>query len=685
MSGGSVEPGPFRSEVGEDVGCADVAHPVVGVASCDSVLGVLVRPLRRLGRGLRRGGLARGGHRRHRSAAGVAALALAAGALSIPAVASPSAADSTSGSDEPVTFTVGLLNEVDSFNPFNGIEASSYEMWALTYDFLVGYSMKDMSPEPALAKSWETSEDGLTWTFHMRDDVTWSDGEPLTANDVAYTYNRVLDGGPEAATWSSYLTSVEKIEATDDYTLEMTLSKPNAVLPLLPIPIVPEHVWKDVSEDEVKSYAAEPTDGQPVVGSGPFRLVEGTAGGDTYRFEANPDYWGGAPHVDQVVYRVYKSEDPAVQALIKGEIDFVQDISALQVQSLQGQEGITAHNGDSPGFDEIAFNTGARDPKTEEPIGDGNPALEDPAFRHALGYAIDYDQIIEKAYQGAGQVGDSIIPPAYSTWRWEPSPEQAFTFDLEKAGQLLDEAGYTMGDDGKRTMPDGSPIGTLRLYARSESKTSINVLNFFQEWLDQLGIDSEVTAYESNKLTNIILDGEFDVFEWGWYVEPDPDSILSYLTCGQRGSWSDSWYCDADYDRMYEEQNSATDDAERVAIVKQMQEQLFMDSPYLVTAYSTIGEAVRTDRFACFQPQPDPGGVWIMQYGARNYTLLRPADEAGDCDGVTTAIRATGDTSSADEGIGTGVWIGIGVLAGVVIIGGLVFAMRRRSTAGERE
>ena len=100
--------------------------------------------------------------------------------------------------DDKVTFTVGLKNEVDSFNPFLGIEAPSYEMWSLTYDFMVGYSMDDMSPVPALAKSWKTSDDGLTWTFKIREGVKWSDDVPFTAKDIAYTYNRVLDGGTEA-------------------------------------------------------------------------------------------------------------------------------------------------------------------------------------------------------------------------------------------------------------------------------------------------------------------------------------------------------------------------------------------------------------------------------------------------------------------------------------------------------
>ena len=172
----------------------------------------------------------------------------------------------------------------------------------------------------------------------------------------------------------------------------------------------------------------------------------------------------------------------------------------------------------------------------------------------------------------------------------------AFAFDLDKAADLLDEAGYTVGADGKRTMPDGSPIGKLRLAARSDSESSLDVMEFFQEWLADLDIDAEVVTFESSKLTSVILDGEFDAFEWGWYVDPDPDSMLSYMTCGQRGNWSDSWYCDEEYDALYDAQHVEMDDAARQDMVKQMQEILYRDAPYLVTAYSSIGEAFRSDR-----------------------------------------------------------------------------------------
>ena len=139
----------------------------------------------------------------------------------------------------------------------------------------------------------------------------------------------------------------------------------------------------------------------------------------------------------------------------------------------------------------------------------------------------------------------------------------------------------------------------------------------------------------------MILAGNFDAFQWDWYVEPDPDGMLSIMTCAQRGGSSDSWYCNKTYDALYAKQHGEPDQAKREAEVKQMQQILYEDSPYLVTVYTTTGEAVRSDRFACFQPQPDPGGVWLLQYGVHNYINARPVDQAGNCDGVASAIGAT--------------------------------------------
>jgi peptide/nickel transport system substrate-binding protein len=469
----------------------------------------------------------------------------------------------------------------------------------------------------------------------------------------------------------------------------MKMKHPSATLPLLPIPIVPEHIWKHVSESAIKTYEAGPANGKPVVGSGPFRLVQGTADGSTFKFEANPDYWGGAPHIDEVIFQFYKNDDSAVQALIKGEVDFVEGITALEVKSLEGKAGITAHNGNSPGFDEIAFNTGSVDTKTHQPIGNPNPAVLDPKFRHALGFALNLPQLIKKVYQGAGQPGTTIIPPSYKTWHWEPPAGEAFSYDPAKAGQLLDAAGYKVGSDGLRTMPDGSPIGTLRLAARSDSPTSLNTMNYFKEWLSAIGIKSQVSTYSSSQLTDVILKGNFDAFQWGWYVEPNPDSMLSYMTCGQLGGWSDSWFCNKQYDKLYNQQHVQLNQTKRVAEVTKMQQILYADSPYLVTAYSSIGEAVRSDRFACLVPQPNPGGIWLEQYGVYNYIHMKPASEAGNCDSATAGGSLSGAVAATKAGssssVGTGFLIGGGIVVVLILVGLGGFAMRRRSTAGNRE
>ncbi|HSS67653.1 MAG TPA: ABC transporter substrate-binding protein [Nocardioidaceae bacterium] len=616
------------------------------------------------------------------AAAGVAAavimsLALAgAAAAETDTTAPPSSSGSaTTGGTDDLTFTVGITGSVDSFNPFNGIVAESFEMWALMYDQMITYSMKDMSPQPGLATKWEQSPDGLTWTFTIRSGVKWSDGQDLTAADIAYTYSRIIDGGPEAITWGSYLANVDSVTAPDATTVVLKLSKPNAVLPLLPIPIIPEHIWKDIPEDQVKSFPNEPGGDVPIVGSGPFTLQEGHAGGQTYVFERNPDYWNGEPAMSKVVFQVYRAEDTQIQALKAGDIDFAEGISALQYKALQGESGITAIQGISPGFDEIAFNVGSVDTKTGQPMGDPNPAVLDPAFRRALSFAVDRDTIVSKAYQGAGEPGGTFIPPIYKDFSWVNPDPNAYKFDPAHAEELLDAAGYTVGSDGWRTMPDGSPIGQLRLFARSDSTSSLDTMDLFHEWLKEIHIDSKIVAVEGNRLTNIILDGDYDIFQWGWYVEPDPDSMLQYFTCGQLDGWNDSWYCNKKYDALYEAQRSATNDDQRFAIVKKMQAMIYEAMPYIVTAYTSIDEAYRSDRWTNFQPQPDPGGILLFQYGATNYINIKPVVEDAAAGG------GSGKLSGGDI-LAIGVVMVLLFLAGGAIGG---FAGYRKATVDYRE
>src|SRR5262249_30449228 len=151
---------------------------------------------------------------------------------------------------------------------------------------------------------------------------------------------------------------------------------------------------------------------------------------------------------------------------------------------------------------------------------------------------------------------------------------------------------------------------------------------FIQGWLKQAGFDVALRLVSEDNLTEIIGQGEYDLFEWGWVVEPDPDYQLSTFLCASRSTKdgktitagpSDSFYCNPAYDQLYDQQSVTTDPTARTAIVKQMQQLLYDDAPYVVTFYYDNLEAYRSDRFTNVKPQPDPKGSLIFQYGTYTY------------------------------------------------------------------
>lgn len=578
---------------------------------------------------------------------------------------------------DPVTMTVGITQDVDSLNPFTGIVAEAYEIWGLMYDTLTGYAQKDFAPVPSLAESWETSEDGLTWTYTLHEGVTFSDGEPLTADDVVYTFQRIIDGSYEQTNWGNYVALITDVKATDDRTVVMTTSEPSPIMLAMPIPILPQHVWAEIDGTAVADYSNEPDEPGGAVGSGPFRLVEHRAN-QFLRLAANPDYWAGAPKLDAVDFRIFTNQDSMAQALRRGEIDVADSLEANVFDSLKGVDGITAVAASYSGFDELSMNVGAAlDDGT--PIGDGHPALQDVRVRRAIAHAVDTGTLVQRALGGYGEPGTTIIPPLYSRLHLEPS--DPYTFDLDEANRLLDEAGYAPGADGVRMMPDGSRRLSFRLVARQESPSSQTSVQFIAGWLADIGIETDVQVISEDTLTEVIGNGEFDMFEWGWVVEPDPDYQLSTFTCASRSyvdagvtyaNLSDSFYCNPAYDALYDQQARQIDLAERADTVREMQQMLYDDVPYVVTYYYDNLEAYRSDRFTNFSPQPDPGGSLLFQWGVYSYRSVEalPAGSAG--------AGASG---------GNGTTITIGVLAGVVVValGGFLFLRSRRRPADEVE
>lgn len=609
-------------------------------------------------------------------------------------VAVPAAAAQPAQAADPVVFTVGMLADVDSLNPFTGILAESYEIFQLQYSTLLSSSSVDFTPDAGLAESWEASADGKTWTYTLRPDLLWSDGTPLTANDVVYTFQRILDGRYEQRNYGNYVRNITSVTATDDRTVVMTTKEPAPIMERLAVYILPEHVWSSVDAKAVKSFANEPEAGETLVGSGPFLVVERRTG-QFIRMVANDNYYKGRPSVDELVFRVYNNPDALGQALIKGEIDFATGLTADVFSTLEGQEGITTYAGSYSGFNELAFNTGAA--LTDgTPIGDGNPHMQDQKVRLAISHAIDRQQMVDRILDGYGTPGSTIIPPLYSTLHIDPGTQ---TYDPALANQILDDAGYAMGPDGVRIGPDGVPM-KYRLFVRSDSDSSVKSGEYFKSYLAAIGIEADIKPVDENALFEIIGRGEFDMFEWGWVVEPDPDYQLSTFTCGKRSyedggevyaDLSDSFFCDEAYDALYAEQAVTTDQAARAEIVKQMQQIIYDNVAYVVTFYYDNLEAYRSDRFEGFVGQPEGSGSLLFQYGTYSYENVAPisADSGGD----STESAAPSASASADAGGGTaaeetsggsstGLIIGL-VIAALVIIGLVIALVRMRSKSTE--
>jgi peptide/nickel transport system substrate-binding protein len=610
-----------------------------------------------------------------RYAAGAAAATLLAGlALTGTAAADSGSPSSTASPSGPASvLTIGVTDDIDSANPFIGYSVAAYEIFQMEYPTLTMYGPKDFSPQPRLAESWTESADHLTWTYKIRSGVTWSDGVPLTAADAAYTYNRIINGKFEQTNYASYVGNMVDAVAPDATTLVIHIKKPSPIMDHLYVYILPEHIWSKIDEKAVQSYKNEPLPGQTVVGGGAYLLAERRTG-QFIRMTANPNFWGGKPKVDEIDFKIYKSQDALALALKKGEIDFADSLDANVFNSLTGVQGITQFPAEYSEFNELAFNTGAA-LDSGKPIGDGNPLLKDKKLRVALAYAIDRESLNQKVLGGLGQAADTIIPPLYASLHLTPA--SPYTYDPAKAQQMLDAAGYKVGADGVRVDSKGNRL-SFRLFGRSENDQSKKAVQFIKGYLAAVGVETKVDDIGSDALAEKIGQGNYDMFEWDWVVEPDPNYQLSTFLCANRSyldsgtvtaNLSDSFYCNPAYDALFEQQSTEPDPTKRADLVKQMQQMLYDDAPYILTYYPPNLEAYRSDKFVGYVPQPDPKGSLLYQYGTWTYESVHPV-------GAAVGQGTPGASSTGASSTNWAMIIGIALLA--LIAGGVGVALGRR-------
>jgi len=488
-------------------------------------------------------------------------------------------------------FRLGTSSTIDSLNPFVAFQANAIEVFIYTYPYLATYDAKN-NVVPSFAKSWDTSPDGLTWTFHTVPNAKWSDGQPLTAEDVAWTFNTVLkyQKGPTSY-YSPNVVDLASVTATDANTVAFHYSTPvgPALAELSAVPILPEHIWAKLATGDgkaLKTYQNAPQNGQAVVSGGPFELTSYTKD-QIALLKRNDSFWGQKPHIDGFGIQIYANDDAMVTALKNGQLDGIESVPTTDVKVLQ-DAGLKINRTAGVFFYDFIINSNPKKPAHRE--------LLNLQVKLAFEYAVDRKQIIDVALNGYGTPGDSIVPPANGIWH-DPNLTP-IPFDLNKANQILDGLGYTKGSDGIR-VANGHPMAYQMIIPSSRQAELSRTFQILQPDFQKIGVKLTLKVLDPSAAFNAIgapnykyLD--FDLAMWDWIPAPDPAEILSVLLCNQYGSNSDTGYCNPAYDALYKQQEATVDQKKRLQIVYQMQKTLFDTRPYIVLNYPDVIDAYST-------------------------------------------------------------------------------------------
>ena len=503
------------------------------------------------------------------------------------------AEEAVAESAAPVQVRIGWGGSPDSLNPGLGVLTEAYSIYELVYDSMYQLEL-DGTYSLELADDVQVSDDNTVWTYTIRDGITFHDGEPLTAEDIAFSYNlyQNQEDFPFLPVYTDYF---ESVEAPDEKTLVITLSEaiPNMESQLVFLYVLPEHIWSQV-ENPGEFENAE------MIGSGPFKLVDYRQN-EYVTLEAVKDHFLNPPKVDGAVFQTFDSQDALVQALRTGQVDMITEMPATAVVSLRNEPDIQVVSGPpfSPSVADIIFNvTEPENCPPEDGVCSGHPALRDRQVRLALAHATDKQQIIDVVLLGLGSPGLTLIPDSMGAFY--DSAIEDYAYDIDLANQILDDAGYLDSDgDGVRETPDGEPL-VFRMNWANDSTNMPRMAEILSATWSQIGVKTEQAALDPDALTSVCCPTfDYDVILWGWGSDPDPAFLLSVMTTDEIPTGtSESGYSNPEYDALYAEQATEMDQARRVEIIHQMQEIAHHDLPYIIPYYDQAVQAFRTDRFS---------------------------------------------------------------------------------------
>ena len=509
---------------------------------------------------------------------------------------------------------IGWNGSPDTLNPGTAVLMEAYSIFELVYDSLYDLNL-DGSFSLSLAESVEVSDDGKVWTFKLHPGVTFHDGEPMTAQDVVFSYDfyKSHDDFPYMNSYTPYF---ESVEAPDDTTVVLTLSEAigNIESQLVFLYVLPEHIWA-----QYEGTAATEFENREMIGTGPFKIVDYVQN-EFVHLAANGAYFDGAPKVEEVIFQTFGNPDALVQAITTGQVDMITEMPLTGVAALRNAENVEVVVGTplAPSIRDFVFNQLAPENCPEGSACTGHPALRDRNVRLALAHATDMQNIIDVSELGMATPGVTLIADSLGDW-YNPNL-QPYEFDIDRANQILDEAGYVDTDgDGVREMPDGSRPLDFRLYWPNDIPAAPRTAELLGQTWGQVGVKLQPQALDPDALTSACCPNfDFDVMIWGWGSDPDPNLLLGVMTTDEipTGS-SETGYSNPEYDELFKQQAVEVDHAKRRDMVWQMQEMVHEDVVYIVY-YQAQVQAYRTDRFQGWVTEPtlvleDPTSLTVIE------------------------------------------------------------------------
>lgn len=447
--------------------------------------------------------------------------------------------DSGTGAPTGDVVVAGIAGEPDQLDPHSTTAYFSFQVLENVFDTLVQPD-ENLEMVPALAESWTTSEDQLTWTFTLREGVTWHDGSPFTADDVVYSFNRIID---EELANSWRFSAVESVEATDESTVTITVSSPS---PNLLANIGGFKGVAIVQQENVESGEI----GTAPVGTGPFR-VERYATGDSIELVANEDYWDGAPAVAGVTFEFIPEPTTAVAALQAGEIHWTDNLPPQQVASLSSDDSLELGQVGSNDYWYLALN------QDREPY-------DDVDVRRAISYAIDREAITEATMYGNATVNQTAIPESSRYY----TPYDRYSHDVEEARSLLEGAGVAEGDL------------TLDLMVASDYPETVQAAQIIESQLSEVGIAVEIRTLDFGTWLDEQGQGSYDMLMMGWLGNLDPDDFY-FAQHHSEGANNFQGYSNPDVDALLEQGRVETDEDARKEIYDQVATQVADDASYI--------------------------------------------------------------------------------------------------------